>query len=297
MIPAQITFAIPFHAGLDYLAKAIESLRGQRDVEWRGFVCDNASTEPGVEDLVRSYGDERLGYVRNDHNLGMAGNFNRCLDLAESDLVTLLHADDELQPDYGHVVVGAAARYPEAAAFFCRAEIIGPDSQRRFSLADRVKDFIIPSTRHEFELAGEPGLRALLRGNFIMAPTLCFRKRVLGARRFPVGYKFVLDQELTTSLLLSGGTLVGLPARCYRYRRHESNATEELTRTQQRFREESEFFDRIHAIAIDRGWTESAHLATQKRILKLNIGYRALKSVALLQLADAWRGIKLLRQL
>lgn len=294
---AQITFAIPFHAGLDYLSKAIASLCAQRDVEWQGFVCDNASTEPGAESLVRSFDEPRLSYVRNPRNLGMAGNFNRCIDLAETDLVTLLHADDELLPDYARTVVAASRRYPEAAAFFCRAEIIGPDSQQRFSLADKVKDFIMPSTETEFELRGEPGLRALLKGNFIMAPTLCFRKPRLGERRFSADYKFVLDQELTTDLLLSGEVLVGLPARCYRYRRHESNATEELTRTQQRFREESEFFDRIRTLAVERGWKESAQLAEGKRIIKLNVGYRALKSLAQLQLADAWRGMKLLRSL
>jgi hypothetical protein len=57
------------------------------------------------------------------------------------------------------------------------------------------------------------------------------------------------------------------------------------------------YFDRIHALAEARGWTECAKLAAAKRIIKLNVGYRALKSLALLQFADARRGVELLRRL
>ena len=101
---------------------------------------------------------------------GLAGNFNRCLSLAQTELVTLLHADDELLPDYTATMRAAAERHPHAVAFYCRAEIIGPDNELRFSLPDFVKDnFINPSPHHEILLAGEGGIRALLGGNFIYA--------------------------------------------------------------------------------------------------------------------------------
>lgn len=296
MAASPITFAIPYYSGIDYLKRAIESVLAQEDQNWQCVVADDSS-DPSVEDVVAEVGRGRVRYVKNPKNLGIDGNFNRGIELAETDLVTLLHADDELMPSYTGTMRAAAERYPKAAAIFCRAEIIGPNSQSWFSLADYVKRFLNPAQHHEFVLEGEPGVRALLRANFIMAPTLCFRKSVLGKRRFPLGYKFVLDWELTTSLLLDGETLVGLPDRGYRYRRHFANATERLTKTQQRFREESEFYDRIRDKAIERGWDRCTKLATEKRFIKLNIAYRALKSAALLELADARNGVKLLREL
>jgi glycosyltransferase involved in cell wall biosynthesis len=296
MTTPSITFAIPFYSGRDYLDRAIESVLGQHDTEWQAFVCDNASPEPGIEELVRSVGRGRVGYVRNDKNLGMAGNFNRCIDLAETELVTLLHADDELAPTYCGTMRAAAARHPSAAAFYCRAKIIGPASQPVVSVPDIVKEFINPS-RSEIVLEGEPGFRAMLRGNFIVAPTLCFRKSVLGTRRFPDGYKFVLDRELTTTLLLDGDAIVGIPDRCYRYRRHADNATVELTRTQQRFHEDSAHYDRMREAARSRGWDRCIELASRKRILKLDITFNALKSCARLDLGEASRGFRLLREL
>lgn len=293
---SPITFSIPYYSGIDYLKRAIESVLAQEDPNWRCVVADDSS-DPSVEGVVAEVGRGRVRYVKNPKNLGIGGNFNQGIDLAETDLVTLLHADDELLPSYTGTLRAAADRYPNAAAIFCRAEIIGPNSEPCFSLADYVKKFLNPAEHREFVLEGEHGVRALLRGNFIMAPTLCFRKSVLGARRFPIAYKFVLDWELTTSLLLDGEALVGIPDRCYRYRRHFANATEQLTKTQQRFREESEFYDRIRDKAIARGWDTCARLATEKRFIKLNIAYRALKSAALLDLKDARNGVKLLREL
>jgi glycosyltransferase involved in cell wall biosynthesis len=292
-----ITLAIPFYSGMKYLPRAIESVLRQSDPGWRAFVCDNDSPERGAEALVRSFNDDRLQYRRNEKNLGMAGNFNRCIDLAETDLITLLHSDDELLPSYVATVRAAAARHPKAVAFYCRAEIIDADSQPAFSLPDLVKDFINPAPDRELVLAGEPGIRAVLRGNFIMAPTLCFRRSVLGDRRFPAGFKFVLDLELTTALMLEGEALVGLPSRCYRYRRHDENATTEFTRTQLRFREESAYFDRMAATAQGRGWHRCVKIATDKRILKLNVAFCAIQSCARLHLGEAHRNLKLLRQL
>jgi len=255
------------------------------------------SSAPSVEGVVAKAGKGKVRYTKNPKNLGIDGNFNRCVDLGETELVTVLHADDELAPNYTRTMIAAAERYPKAAALFCRADIIGPNSESWFSLADYVKRFINPAQKSEFILEGEPGVRALLRANFIMAPTLCFRKSVLGTRRFPLGYKFVLDWGLTMQILLDGLTIVGIPDACYRYRRHTMNATETLTKNQMRFREESDFYDRMLPIVKARGWDKCAAIAAEKRMIKLNIGYRALKSAAQLKLGDARRGLKLLREL
>ena len=296
-MPSSVTYAIPFYTGVSYLARALRSIVAQTDDRWEAVVCDDGS-EPGVEQIVRSFGNGRVRYEKNARNLGIAGNFNRCIDVATTELSVVLHQDDELTPNYTGTMLAAAERHPNAAAFFCRTQIIDENGDPRFSLTDAVKEVLIhPAPGKEIVLAGEPGVRTLLKGNFIMAPTLCFRKRVLGARRFPTGFKFLMDLELTTRLFLEGEHLVGVPDRCYRYRRHEENATSKYTRTQLRFREESEYYDRMKAICAERGWDECVRLATQKRMVKLNITYRALKSAALLDFGEARRGFRMLREL
>jgi len=250
-----ITFAIPFYSGTAYLERTLASVLAQTDDRWACIVCDDG-TEPGVAELVARLGAGRIEYRRNPHNLGIGGNFSRCIDVAETPLVTVLHADDELAPNYARVLTTAAERHPDAAALFCHAQIIGPDSQPWFSLADKMKRFVDPSAGHELVLQGQPGVRALLRANFIMAPTLCFRKPVLGERRFDDRHKFVIDWMLTMQILLDGDSIVGVPDVCYRYRRHYNNATETMTKNQVRFREESEFYDQMREVCAERGWED-----------------------------------------
>ena len=64
----EVTIAIPFYSGLDYLRLALDSLRAQDCDEWLGIVVDDAGPDPEARQLVESYDDPRLSYVRNDAN-------------------------------------------------------------------------------------------------------------------------------------------------------------------------------------------------------------------------------------
>ncbi|HEV3344895.1 MAG TPA: glycosyltransferase family A protein, partial [Pirellulales bacterium] len=208
MLPT-ITLAIPYYSNLEYLRKAIESVLRQTDDSWKLLVSDDGEHGAEAERLVLGFHDGRMAYHGNQRRLGMAGNWNRCLDLADTDLVTLLHADDELLPDYTATMCKEAERRPEACALFCGAEVIGEGGERRFSLPELVKKALRPGRGRRIELAGREGVKALLRGNFIMCPTLCYRQRLLGERRFSDRWQMVQDLDFTTRLLLEGETLVG----------------------------------------------------------------------------------------
>jgi glycosyltransferase involved in cell wall biosynthesis len=276
---AKLTIAIPFYSGRAYLRRALDSVVRQTCPDWELLVCDDASAEPDIQELVTGYGDARMHYCRNPVNLGMAGNWNRCLDLARTDLLTLLHADDELLENYCALMLDAAVRFAGAAAFFCGARIIDAEGQRRFSFPDFVKGFLVPPSRQVRLLVGERSLQALLRGNFIMCPTLCYRRRVLGERRFGTDWKFVQDLELTARLLLDGEQLVGLREVAYAYRRHGANATVQYTESLARFREEAELYDALRARAWQKGWAAAAAVAQRKLIIKLNLAYCTLRDL------------------
>jgi glycosyltransferase involved in cell wall biosynthesis len=281
--PTTLTVAIPYYAGRDFLAKAVASVQRQTWPDWRLLVCDDRGSDERVDDLIVGSADVRQSYARNRVNLGMAGNWNRCLDLAETDLVTLLHSDDELMEGYCEQMVRAAEAYPQAAAFFCAARIIDLKGKPRFSFPDLIKRFLMPPRRRPVVLRGEKALSALLRGNFIMCPTVCYRKSRLGSRRFNARWKFVLDLDFFTRLLLDGETLVGLPAVAYAYRRHDLSATAQYTADLLRFREESGLYDALAETAVARGWEAAARQARGKRIIKLNLGYCAFRDLLLLR--------------
>jgi glycosyltransferase involved in cell wall biosynthesis len=277
-----LTVAIPFYKGHAYLRLAIESVLRQTSRDWRLVVCDDGP-EPGTRELVDSFRDPRIRYLRNERNLGMAGNWNRCLDVADTDLVNLLHNDDELLPNYVDEVLGAARQFPDAAAFFCRAKVIDAAGRPRFSFVDSIKRFLQPHATGPLVLEGKSAVEALMHGDFIMCPTVCYRRSRLPAERFRADWKMVLDLDFFTRILLDGGTMVGLPAVAYAYRRHPENATTAYTESLLRFEEESRLHDRVAEVCRDRGWREVARVASRKRVIKLHLLFRIAKDLGRLR--------------
>ena len=142
-----ITFAIPYYRGRDHLRQAIRSVLAQDEPEWLLSVRDDGErdearaviTELGLSD------DPRVECLANPSNLGMVANWNACLDAARTPLVTLLHADDALEPAYARTMRALAREHPEPTAFFCEARIIDEYGAPRFSFADWVKRFYLPA--------------------------------------------------------------------------------------------------------------------------------------------------------
>lgn len=83
-------------------------------------VVDNCSDKTDIAEVVRGVGAGRVAFHRNERNLGMAGNFNRCVERARGRLVHLLHADDWVLPGFYTVMADLFVQYPELGMGFCR---------------------------------------------------------------------------------------------------------------------------------------------------------------------------------
>lgn len=99
----SITIAIPTYRRLALLKEALASAAAQRtDVPFEILVVDNQCESDGREtiDYLRTLATPDLRYFRNEQNVGMFGNWNRCLDLAKGDWITILNDDDLLHPTF-----------------------------------------------------------------------------------------------------------------------------------------------------------------------------------------------------
>ncbi len=282
-----LTIAVPYYSRADYLRVVIDSVLAQSDPHWLLVVADDGP-DAAARELVHRYTDCRIRYVRNPTRLGMAGNWNVCLDSATTDLVTICHADDALKTDYVRELRVAADQHPEVSAIFCEVDTIGPEGQRVFSVADQVKRLIRPGRSRALRLAGRSGVEALALGNFLYCPTACYRKSLLGGLRFSARWRFVLDLEFFTDLLFAGHVFLVLPTRLYDYRRHPGSATSQYTENLQRFSEESEFLDELAGKAAVRGWHLAARRARMRWLHRLNLGFCALTDLFHGRAGAAW---------
>ena len=93
-----VTVAIPAYNRVELLTRAIASVLRQTYEPTEILVVDNNSSDD-LYSAVGSFNDSRIRYVRNDENIGMVPNWNRCLSLAQGDIINILHSDDELLPN------------------------------------------------------------------------------------------------------------------------------------------------------------------------------------------------------
>jgi glycosyltransferase involved in cell wall biosynthesis len=261
---------------------------------WRAIVVDDCSQTAGAQQLVASLADPRITYTRNERTLGIAGNWNHCIEMSSTGLITLLHEDDELLPDYGHIMVEAHGAWPHAAAVFCRAEIIDEQGKSIVYLRDSVKHWLLPQAKKTFVLSGESGMRSLLRGNFIICPSLCYKRTLFEQLSFSSQWRFVLDVDMYFRALLSGAAFVGLPQVAFRYRRHSEQQTAVLERTLQSFKEQVELWRSTSLQARKRGWHSAAATADNMTIVKLQIGYNAVLDVLSLRGKESLKKLGLL---
>jgi hypothetical protein len=105
----DVTVGIPTFNRAGMLAGAIESVLSQTFTSFRLVISDNASSDATPE-LVRSFRDERIEYVRSDRNIGALANLNRLIDLADTEFLVLLPDDDLLYPGHLQASVGLLRR-------------------------------------------------------------------------------------------------------------------------------------------------------------------------------------------
>jgi glycosyltransferase involved in cell wall biosynthesis len=118
----RISVMIPAYDAESFIGPAIESVLCQDFKDYEICVIDDASQDRTAE-VVKSYlDDNRVEYVRNEHNLGLTRNWNRCLQLSTGSLVQILQADDLIDSDYLSIVTGIFDTMPSAGfvAATCR---------------------------------------------------------------------------------------------------------------------------------------------------------------------------------
>jgi glycosyltransferase involved in cell wall biosynthesis len=109
-----------------YLRATIESVlaqdpgAGTMQIE----VIDDASATDDPAVVVLQVGAGRVGFFRQEANVGHTRNFETCLQRARGKLVHLLHGDDLVKDGFYRRIQYAFEARPEIGAAFCRYEAI-----------------------------------------------------------------------------------------------------------------------------------------------------------------------------
>ncbi len=109
-----LTIAIPVFERKNYFAETLESALNQT-IKCEIIVVDNCSSHDFFEKICK---EKAVTYYRNETNIGLFPNQNRCYELAKTEYVKILDDDDILSPNYVEAFVKARELHPDIDVFF-----------------------------------------------------------------------------------------------------------------------------------------------------------------------------------
>ncbi|SFQ44492.1 Glycosyltransferase involved in cell wall bisynthesis [Amycolatopsis arida] len=262
---------IPYHGNPEFLFRAIRSVQALEDTKWRLTILEDCYPDgDAVRRRVEELDDGRITYLRNDRNLGPGLTQLRCIHMAEWDHFTVMDYDDMLLPNYGRVVADLFARHPDATFAQPNVEIVDEHDQPHRPLPDRIK-WLVGARGREVVLAGEPGVRSLLRANWTYNPALCYRRGPITERlEHRPGIDCVCDLGRIVDIILAGGSLVVGSEVAFRYRRHRTSHSSSNARSGERFAQERNYFTGMAAELRARGWNSAARASRMRLFSRFN---------------------------
>ena len=94
-----MSVCIPTYNGADYLEDCLRSALAQTYANVEVLVVDDCSSDDTLRIAqAHAHRDPRVQVLRNPKNLGLVGNWNRCVELARGEWVKFLFQDDLLHP-------------------------------------------------------------------------------------------------------------------------------------------------------------------------------------------------------
>lgn len=112
---SSVSVVIPLYNKATHVAKAIESVLNQTIRAQEIVVIDDGSTD-GSADAALRIKDDRIRVI-SQPNRGVSAARNYGIELATSQLIAFLDADDEWHPDFLESVTELAKAYPSAGMF------------------------------------------------------------------------------------------------------------------------------------------------------------------------------------
>lgn len=275
-----VEITMPFYGDPALFRLAVQSVLDQTDDDWRLLIIDDRYPDSAPGEWAMSLGDPRITYLRNEENLGVSGNFRRCIELADAPYVTIMGCDDVLLPGYVLRMHELYRLHPDAAYVQPGVGVIDDAGHRSSPLPDRVKRHYAPRLDTILRLGGESLATGLARGNWTYFPSICWRREVLERFGFDAGLDVALDLDLQLRIVDAGGVVIADPTETFLYRRHGGSVSAWKATDGSRFAEERTVLDRAAARARARGWRSTAVTARRRVSSRLS---------ALVRLPDAFR--------
>ncbi len=155
MTEEKISICVPTYNGEKYLNESLECIVNQTYQNLEILIVDDQSTD-GTMAICKEFKerDPRVKIIRNDKNLGLVGNWNKCIEEASGEWIKLHFQDDLMAPETVEEMLRAADEFDVKFVLADRKYIFEGKRKNHFDNLRRLSDHYNQTTVLE---AGELG--------------------------------------------------------------------------------------------------------------------------------------------
>jgi glycosyltransferase involved in cell wall biosynthesis len=115
---------IPTYNPSEFLLETLDSVVQQIEdpADFQIAIVDDSPQDNATKKLLEKFAEYSIDYCKNEKNLGLAGNWNRCIELSRGRWIHILHQDDLIYPGFYAAMCRAALAGEEIGMAFCRNE-------------------------------------------------------------------------------------------------------------------------------------------------------------------------------
>lgn len=158
------------------LREAIESVLGQTFKDFEFLLLDDCP-EDSREQIVKSYDDPRIVYLKNERNLGISASRNKLIDFAKGEYLAIFDHDDICRPERLAKEAAYLDAHPECG-------VVSGWVKPTFGAVN-----VYPENDHAIKVA-------MMAGIAMWHPASMVRRSVLGTLRYESDYTPVEDYML-----------------------------------------------------------------------------------------------------
>ena len=223
-----------------FLKEAVGSIVAQTCPDWELVVVDDCSPEP-LREVVESFDDPRIRYVRNERNLGgknLVRQWNHCITFATGDFLVLAADDDLYRPTFCEEVVRLAEKYPQVDLIHSSVEQIDEEGRHLWD------DSILPEFTSKYEY-----LNWWLTGrSFTCIGNFAFRRTALLEVGGFIDFPCAFGSDIATPIALSKEGVANTSEMLFRFRQSAQHLSADSSRFQEKLEAVSQLSEWLQAI-------------------------------------------------
>lgn len=203
----KISCIMPAYNAGKYLKVAIDSILNQTFKDFELIIINDGSSD-NTEDIILSYDDSRIVYIKNERNLKLMKTLNKGIDKAKGEFISRMDSDDQAHPSLFERELQEFEKHPDAGIVNILTNHMSEDGLR------------IRPNRQYFKISPDVCSVVCIYANMISHPGVMVRGNLMRKYHYSEDEKYLHfeDFELWCRMFENGIKCYTLPERLLNYR-------------------------------------------------------------------------------